>query len=99
MADYFKKCPPEVVKLSSRVTLMGVLKSDATQKKWDGKNVLIYSREHDAFWRTGGAGYTMYVDAAGRYPFADALKRTKHCDKSKGIVFYKAPVPQQHRTR
>jgi len=33
---------------------------------------LIYSREHNAFWRPARCGYTPLVHEAGRYTYADA---------------------------
>lgn len=33
---------------------------------------LIYSREHNAWWRQGEAGYTESLRVAGRYSLADA---------------------------
>lgn len=35
---------------------------------------LIYSREHNAWWNPGEAGYTTIVYNAGRYTFAQAMK-------------------------
>lgn len=35
---------------------------------------LIWSNEHTAWWNPNGNGYTLRVDEAGRYSFADALK-------------------------
>lgn len=88
---YFETAPPPKTKLTRKVTLTGVLRYETARKKWVGKRVLIRSNEHGAWWRGDGAGYTMYVEAAGRYDFEDALSRTAHCDRSKGICFYEAP--------
>ena len=40
---------------------------------------LIYSREHNAYWRPNSAGYTIEVDEAGRYtrPHAEVLSSTR----------------------
>lgn len=35
---------------------------------------LIWSHEHDAWWRPGGWGYTTNVDEAGRYSLIDASR-------------------------
>lgn len=37
-----------------------------------GRHWLIYSREHNAFWRPDSSGYTYDIDAAGRYTEEDA---------------------------
>ena len=37
------------------------------QKHW-----LIYSREHNAWWRPNSAGYTTSIDVAGRYTHSKA---------------------------
>ncbi len=37
---------------------------------------LVYSREHNAWWRPKAAGYTNHIEAAGRYTKADA---DRHC--------------------
>lgn len=34
---------------------------------------LIWSNEHNAWWRADGIGYTHRVDHAGRYGFSEAL--------------------------
>lgn len=33
---------------------------------------LVWSNEHQAWWRAGHAGYTVHADAAGRYSHAEA---------------------------
>lgn len=38
-------------------------------KKW-----LIWSMEHEAWWRPAHAGYTERIDEAGRYSYQDALE-------------------------
>jgi hypothetical protein len=52
-----------------------------------GKRVRIWSREHGAWWRPDGCGYTTHISAAGIYEFEDAWKRSQHCDHDKGIVY------------
>lgn len=52
-----------------------------------GELCLIWSGEHSAWWRPGGAGYTVHSEAAGIYTVADAYARTRHCDPSKMIRF------------
>ena len=94
MKDVFELAPPKparTIQLKRKLTLSGALRYETARDKWRGKKVLIRSREHGAFWRDKGAGYTVYVEAAGRYDFDDALSHTRHCDPSKGIVFYLAP--------
>lgn len=36
---------------------------------------LIYSREHNAFWRPNSSGYTWDINAAGRYTHEEAVAR------------------------
>lgn len=42
-----------------------------TEKKW-----LIWSLEHDAWWRRNSQGYTHNLEAAGRYSYEEALQIT-----------------------
>lgn len=58
------------------------------RKNWLGKTVTIWSREHLAWWREDGRGYTRDPFEASRYSFEEAFKRTKHCGPEKKIVFY-----------
>lgn len=51
------------------------------------RTVLIYSREHHAFWRAGAAGYTSDPKQAGQYELRDAYARTSHCGPEKEIVY------------
>lgn len=37
------------------------------------KRFLIYSREHNLWWRANSAGYTHAIEEAGRYSYEDAL--------------------------
>lgn len=41
------------------------------EKKW-----MIWSIEHDAWWRPNSSGYTHHVAAAGLYSFEEALRIT-----------------------
>jgi len=41
---------------------------------------LVYSREHNAFWRPNRAGYTVHMEAAGRYTEAQAKEACSSCD-------------------
>jgi len=38
------------------------------------QHYLIYSREHNAFWRPGSRGYTHLVEDAGRYALDEAIE-------------------------
>lgn len=58
--------------------------------KLSGKRVLIYSREHGAFWRSNGCGYVTTRNGAGVYRFDDAWSRTRHCGPEKKIMFLEA---------
>lgn len=49
--------------------------------------VRIWSVEHQAYWRSNSAGYTIHNSDSGIYSFKDAFDKTNHCDESKGITF------------
>lgn len=51
----------------------------------DKVECLIWSGEHNAYWRPDGAGYTTRIRDAGRYSLEDAKKRTNHCGPEKRI--------------
>lgn len=51
---------------------------------------LIWSSEHQSYWRAHGHGYVTADYDAGRFTLAEAFRRTKHCDPSKGIMFERA---------
>lgn len=40
---------------------------------------LVYSREHNAWWRPGGGGYTVKITEAGRFTLDEA---TKICEEA-----------------
>lgn len=48
---------------------------------------LIWSGEHNAWWRHNCEGYTVDRRAAGRYTIATAYGATSHCGPEKGIAF------------
>lgn len=54
--------------------------------RWKDKKVRIFSREHDAYWRPNGAGYTVDGLEAGIYSFEEAYLNTKHCGPEKRIT-------------
>lgn len=56
--------------------------------RWSGRNVRIYSNEHEMFWRPNGAGYTADKAEAGVYDFDDAWARTSHCGPEKKIGYF-----------
>lgn len=80
-----------MIDLGKPLTLVGAKRYESARDKWAKRTVLIYSIEHGAFWRPGAAGYTQYVDAAGRYPFSAAYGFTSDLDRRKRVVFYRAP--------
>lgn len=47
--------------------------------------VLIWSGEHNAYWRPAAAGYTVRLSAAGIYDRAEAESLTSHCGPEKRI--------------
>ena len=48
---------------------------------------LIWSGEHQAYWRPDSCGYTTIRAAAGRYTFDEAWKATSHAGPEKKIEF------------
>lgn len=75
------------VRVSARLRLED-LKGDASKlEPFLKETVLIFSREHGAFWRPNGSGYTQEMVDAGRYGFEDAWGRSSHCGPEKGIEY------------
>lgn len=55
---------------------------------------LIYSREHNAFWRPNSSGYTWEIAQAGRYTESEARERCQvreHEDGGPGEIMVVAP--------
>jgi hypothetical protein len=52
--------------------------------------VLIWSGEHQAWWKPNGNGYTDDRDSAGRWWYTQAVVATKHCGPEKKISFWTA---------
>ena len=50
--------------------------------------VAIYSREHGAYWRPKGHGYTLKKSEAGRWSLITAWEMTNHCGPEKGIEYH-----------
>ena len=69
------------------VTLEEIKGDSALKLRLMKTQVMIRSREHNAFWRVGGCGYTKHAWDAGVYSFQDAFDATCHCGKEKGIEF------------
>lgn len=65
---------------------------EKTKAKMAGTRVRIWSGEHGAWWRTGGAGYTIRDSEGGVWDFEDAFMRTQHCGPEKQI-WYVAVAP------
>lgn len=42
---------------------------------------LVWSNEHQAWWRAGDHGYTIKVHEAGRYTLEDAIERCQNVDE------------------
>ena len=55
----------------------------------DGYDVVIWSDEHHAYFRSEALGYTTELDQAGVFEFGDAYARTKHTGAEKKIWFYR----------
>lgn len=58
---------------------------------------LIWSGEHNAYWRPGAAGYTVRASGAGIYTRTNAEALTSHCGPEKKIEF--EPVPNGWNSR
>lgn len=74
--------PPRVPVSSARIRWVGVESGPGqpmTDAIW-----LVYSREHNAFWRPDQRGYTYDIAAAGRYTEADALECCQDRDPQPG---------------
>jgi hypothetical protein len=75
-----------------RVTLNGIKRTHSgVSTKWLARKVYIWSREHGAYWREGGAGYTDDKAQAGIYDFQDAYLTTRHCGREKQIEYIAVP--------
>ena len=61
------------------------LRDEKAREKLAKERVLIYSREHQAYWRRSGQGYTDKRKDAGLFTFARAWELVHDLDKSKGI--------------
>jgi hypothetical protein len=55
-----------------------------------GMNVRVWSREHKAYWRPDGSGYTDDAAAAWVVEFTTAYYCTKHCGPEKHICYVEA---------
>lgn len=79
-----------------RVTLNGIQRRGLVnwrgREDWNRRLVSIWSREHLAWWRPDGHGYTTEPTNAWVLPFADAYDATKHCGPEKKIVYYAMPA-------
>lgn len=69
------------------IKLVDILNGDRDASELSGKQVLIWTEEHRAFWRENKSGYTNFIQAAGEYSFEEAFSATKHCDPSKEIEY------------
>jgi hypothetical protein len=73
------------------VTLNGIKRRGLVEwkgrEKWARRRVRIWSREHRAWWRPEGKGYTDDPDSAWIVDFPTAYDHTKHCGPEKKIIF------------
>lgn len=77
--------PP--TKMRRKLVSMQRKGGERTRTKLAGKDVLIWSSEHHAWWRPDRSGYTTFRSAAGRYSFEDAWEATSGCGPEKKITF------------
>ncbi len=83
------------MKPPTRIPLRKLKTYPTMRRHLEGKRVRIYSREHRAWWREGGHGYTTVESDAGIFDFNDAYSHTWRCDPSKQIVYEVVePEPQ-----
>jgi hypothetical protein len=79
------------------VTLNGIKRRGLAEWKsrewWCRQNVLIWSREHCAWWRDMGKGYTDKMTEAWLVDFPTAYDYTKHCGPEKQIMYYALVTP------
>jgi hypothetical protein len=77
----------------NRVTLNGIKRTHGgPSAKWLARNVYIWSAEHGAYWRVGGAGYTENKSEAGIWTMQDAYLTTMHCGREKRIEYIAAAL-------
>lgn len=63
--------------------------------------VRIWSFEHDAWWKSGGMGYTQHVQEAGIYLRDDAVKIVRQaniCGQVNERIMELKPYTDFHRT-
>lgn len=53
-----------------------VMQSKRIQASLEGATVVIWSGQHNGFWRPHGMGYTLDLMQAGRFSFEEAFKNT-----------------------
>ena len=75
-----------------RLTLAGIRRTgqglgSAKCRAFAGREVVIWSDQHGAWWRKDAAGYTDDISQAGVYQFEDAYARTSHCGPEKEISY------------
>lgn len=77
------------MKPGARRKLASMQRSDGerVRAKMADHAVLIWSDEHQAWWRPKCQGYTTHRTYAGIYAFEDAWAATRHCGPEKQIVF------------
>jgi hypothetical protein len=66
------------------------IKRKGGERVWDkiaGRRVLIWSGEHNAWWREGFSGYAINRHKAGIYDAKEAIDGTWHCGREKKISF------------
>lgn len=70
------------------LSLESALGDPNLRARWANKLVYIFSKEHGAYWRAKGQGYTTNrINEAGIFDFSDAFSLTCHCGPEKMIEF------------
>ena len=68
-----------------------------TLTELNGQNWLIWSVEHQGFWKSGSLGYTKYADEAGAYSYSDAVGVCKTANA--GGAMEECMVPDFRKSR
>lgn len=79
--------------MAKRVTLIGIKRAGSgwrAREWWLRQTVRIWSKEHRAWWRDQGNGYTVKMTEAWLVDFPTAYAHTEHCGPEKQIVYYAA---------
>lgn len=72
---------------------------EAIRAQLMAETVLIWSNQHERWWRANERGYTSHIDEAGRYPLAEARRIVDHATCSGQLYSEKADPVTGRRYR